>query len=157
MQTCLNLRLGAVGVLVKHSETQLSSVFVRYDIIYLQGYSGFFWGSGRITYTNHLRECLVLIPNNTAIFACQKGCSLLLIGSHFQQFKLFPLYFFSFLINFFFFFFWPYCWCLWDFSSLTRDWIHAPCTGSASLNHWSIREVPIPLNFWVINRYSLIH
>ena len=105
MQTCLNLRLGAVGVLVKHSETQLSSVLVRYDIIYLQGYSGFFWGSGRITYTNHLRECLVLIPNNTAIFACQKGCSLLLIGSHFQQFKLFPLYFFSFLINFFFFFF----------------------------------------------------
>ena len=28
-----------------------------------------------------------------------------------------------------------------DLSSLTRDQTHAPCSGSAGLNHWTSREV----------------
>jgi len=31
---------------------------------------------------------------------------------------------------------------IWDLSSLTRDWTHAPCIGSWSFNHWTTREVP---------------
>ena len=36
-----------------------------------------------------------------------------------------------------------------DLSSLTRDRTHAPCSGSASLNYWAMREVLTgsPLNF----------
>ena len=29
---------------------------------------------------------------------------------------------------------------MWDFSSLTRDQIHTPCTEVQSLNHWTSRE-----------------
>ena len=39
-----------------------------------------------------------------------------------------------------------------DLSSLTRNWTHAPCSGSQSLNHWTTREVPGTLfltkHFW---------
>ena len=31
---------------------------------------------------------------------------------------------------------------MWDFISLSRDWIHTPCTGRRSLNHLTAREVP---------------
>ena len=31
---------------------------------------------------------------------------------------------------------------MWDFSSLTRDLTHVPCTGRQTLNHWTIREIP---------------
>ena len=31
---------------------------------------------------------------------------------------------------------------IWDLSSLTRDWTHAPCIGTWSFNHWTTREVP---------------
>ena len=30
---------------------------------------------------------------------------------------------------------------MWDPSSLTRDWTHAPCIGRRILNHWTTREV----------------
>ena len=30
---------------------------------------------------------------------------------------------------------------MWDLSSLARDWILVPCTGSGSLNHQTTREV----------------
>ena len=31
---------------------------------------------------------------------------------------------------------------MWDFSSLTRNVTHVPCTGRQILNHWTIREIP---------------
>ena len=34
---------------------------------------------------------------------------------------------------------------MWDLSSLTRDQTHAPKVEAQSLNHWTTREVPIPL------------
>ena len=33
--------------------------------------------------------------------------------------------------------------CIWDLSSLTRDWTCTPCTGSWNLNHWTAKEVPL--------------
>ena len=33
-------------------------------------------------------------------------------------------------------------WGMWDFSSWTRDWTPAPCTGRQGLNHWTARTVP---------------
>ena len=30
---------------------------------------------------------------------------------------------------------------MWDFSSLTRDRTHIPCTGRQIVNHWTLREV----------------
>ena len=44
--------------------------------------------------------------------------------------------------------FWPRG--MWDLSSLTRDRTHTPCTGRWSLNHWTAREVPVPLCFFSI-------
>ena len=41
---------------------------------------------------------------------------------------------------FFFNFFLP--WGMWDFSSPTSDWTHAPSTGVQTLNHWNTGEVP---------------
>ena len=38
------------------------------------------------------------------------------------------------------FFFLP--WGMWDFSSPTSDWTHAPSTGVQTLNHWNTGEVP---------------
>ena len=37
--------------------------------------------------------------------------------------------------------FWP--WGMWDLGSPTRDWTCNPCTGRRSLNHWTVREVPL--------------
>ena len=34
---------------------------------------------------------------------------------------------------------------MWNFSSLTRDKAHTPCTGRQSLNHWTTMGVPIIL------------
>ena len=37
--------------------------------------------------------------------------------------------------------------CMWDLSSLTRDYtrVHVPSIGRQILNHWTTREVPVPL------------
>ena len=32
---------------------------------------------------------------------------------------------------------------MWDLSSLTRDWTHAPTVKAPSLNHWISRQVPV--------------
>ena len=32
---------------------------------------------------------------------------------------------------------------MWDLSSLTRDWTHAPALEAQHLNHWTTREVPV--------------
>ena len=37
---------------------------------------------------------------------------------------------------------------VWNLSSLTRNWTHAPCIGRRSLNHWIARDVP-RANFYV--------
>ena len=31
---------------------------------------------------------------------------------------------------------------MWDFSPLTKDWTHVPCTARQILNHWTPREIP---------------
>ena len=38
--------------------------------------------------------------------------------------------------------FWPPG--MWDLSFLTKDWTRTPCIGRWSLNHWMLREVPLP-------------
>ena len=37
---------------------------------------------------------------------------------------------------------------IWNLSSLTRDWTHAPCNRSVSLNHWTTREVLDFFNYY---------
>ena len=34
---------------------------------------------------------------------------------------------------------------MWDFSSPTRNWTHIPHIGRWSLNHWTVREIPLIL------------
>ena len=42
---------------------------------------------------------------------------------------------------------------MWDLSSLTRDWTHAPASEAWSLNHWTAREVPylVFFNWSIVN------
>ena len=55
-------------------------------------------------------------------------------------------------LSFFFLkFFWP--WGMWDFSSLTSDWTHAPSTGVQTLNHWSTGEVPSQPSYFAPGRW----
>ena len=59
----------------------------------------------------------------------------------FQQVLLFTTDFFLLLI--FFFNLLATFLCMWDFSSLTRDRTLTPAAEAWSLNHWTIREVPV--------------
>ena len=46
--------------------------------------------------------------------------------------------------------FWP--WGTWVLSSLTRDQTSAPCIGRQSLNHWTIRKIPLP---WILVYFQM--
>ena len=41
---------------------------------------------------------------------------------------------------------------MWDLSSPTRDGAHIPCIGRQILNHWTTREVPIPLQLFEVDK-----
>ena len=47
------------------------------------------------------------------------------------------------LLLFYVLVFWPRG--MWDLSSLTRDQTRTPCIGKQSPNHWTTREVPVPV------------
>ena len=42
-------------------------------------------------------------------------------------------------------------WDMWDLSSPTRDWTHAPCLGRRSLNHRTARELPETFFFFYVD------
>ena len=41
-----------------------------------------------------------------------------------------------------------------DLSFPTRNWTQAPCIGSVVLNHWTVKEVPVPTIFETLQRWK---
>ena len=92
----------------------------------------FFWGGHR--HSDHSAWTLKFI---VSLSVTSPFFFLFLLWTILKVFIEFVTIFFLFQVLVF----WP--WGMWDFSSLTRDWTRNPCTGRRSLNHWTVREVPL--------------